>query len=847
MRRRGHAAHATATAKCGDCFQGWCRRARHLTSVARGAHDRRDVGDESGGGAEHRAQLDELLARHRAVLVADGGGGSGAQLVLGTVGAAVFVSIAGARSADEILQRVANAVGAGSRAALPPMTFAWDGAERADGAAIADAVKTFLRRSRAGKVVVLSPMVLAGLELPTLDVSASERVLAATPAEPEALLRAARSAARAGDGRRALELIATHDMARAAAEMAALEHVLHEIAAVTPPLAVESHLLAAEEKLRRGDFHGALHVLDGVRGVPPDGPLHERWRRLRADALTRAGEPVTAQRELEGVARPADPNIAIAMARITLLRGEVLATRASLRALRPATREQEAHRLGTIGWSYVFEERYERALVLARAARAIYREAVTGALDPLLKLVEVLALLGVGEIDAAAALVEREGATAADASETFGRGLGLLLRAAILWRRGDFDACLEAAKPTHSAFGARSDQMAVALCARFFVRAAAGLGRFALAEEYLRIAFGVAGESSLSILMPACAREAALFAEARGDRDEAVRQIGRATPGGSPYARLDAQSLTGQPIARSSVSSAVRAYAELRIAERALEQGRSADALAAAERAAAWYREKGVRFELARTHLLRAEASFRLGQPGPLAAADSALDACEAIASSHQYRPLSIACALVRAARADRSGDAEQYRRCLAQARDCAPELVDEALARACARVGLDARAHPEAAAAFSALVARLELDRPVVRRARTAGRVYLQAETDPIPGDVVVHVERGIVDAAGEQHRIPRQPLELLALLAESAGAGASAEQIYLTLTGARTYHPIRHRANVHVAVGRLRTALAAVLRRFEGDPIERTEDGYRLATGLSVTACREGPSPRF
>src|SRR5205823_6072076 len=240
---------------------------------------------------------------------------------------------------------------------------------------------------------------------------------------------------------------------------------------------------------------------------------------------------------------------------------DVRGARASLRALEPATREHEAHRLATLSWSYVFEERYERALVLARSARMTYREVITGPLDPLIKLVEVLALLGVGEVDMAAAVVDREGVAPADPQDTFGRGLGILLRAAILWRRGDFGACLETVKPTYAAFGQRADQMAVALCARFFVRAATGLGRFDLAEEYLRIAFGVAGESSLAILTPACAREAALFAAMRGDPEDAVRRIREALQGlhASPFARIDAQLLTGQPISPSGFSSAARA------------------------------------------------------------------------------------------------------------------------------------------------------------------------------------------------------------------------------------------------------------------------------------------------
>src|SRR5207248_10122021 len=168
----------------------------------------------------------------------------------------------------------------------------------------------------AANVIVLANVAVPGFDLPAVHVGGAsmEGSLAATPAEPEALLLAARGSVRAGDGRRALDLIARHVTARAAAEMSPLECVLREIAAAAPELAIESHLIATEEKLRRGDFQGALMVLDGM-GIPPDGLFRANWHRLRADALTRAGEPVTAHRELQRVAASSDPSVAIAIAR----------------------------------------------------------------------------------------------------------------------------------------------------------------------------------------------------------------------------------------------------------------------------------------------------------------------------------------------------------------------------------------------------------------------------------------------------------------------------------------------------------------------------------------------------
>src|SRR5438128_6403495 len=125
---------------------------------------------DSFGATETRAELHRLLARDRAVLVCGGERGRRSELVLGSVGAAVFLSIAESTSANEILERTARALGRpGSPPALPASILLWDGAESAAPNAIATALAVLLRSSPAGKVVILSSGTIPELELPTLD------------------------------------------------------------------------------------------------------------------------------------------------------------------------------------------------------------------------------------------------------------------------------------------------------------------------------------------------------------------------------------------------------------------------------------------------------------------------------------------------------------------------------------------------------------------------------------------------------------------------------------------------------------------------------------------------------
>ena len=613
----------------------------------------------------------------------------------------------------------------------------------------------------------------------------------------------------------------------------------------SPASAGERALLDARARLLCGDIDGACGALDGPRdraerNEPPGTHL------LRAEALIREGDPVAARDELargSGGAEREDPSLAILVAGLHVLRGELATGR---RVLRAASADGdglfEARRAGVVALSYFCEERYPRVAGWARRARLAHLRASDGPVEPLILMAELIALLESDRLDRAAALATRrsEGTRLRDRGEPLGKGLGILFEAGLLGRRGELAETVALLELAYRGLAARSDRLAQAVTARYLARALTGLGRFDQADEVLKSAAAAASSPGLDALGPYQERERAKVAEARGDRPEARARIAAALTRapGNPYLRLDAWFFYegDAPLPRPALSSpALSAYGALRAAERALERGVLVEAEAAARLATGWYRPAGIKHELARARLAEAEALARQGRCAP---AFEALAECEALAEPRGYAPVLVAAALVRASLADRAGDLSAYRASLKAARAFAgAELLDLALGRALARVGLTDGRELRAGAPqpFRALVARLGLDRPVA--ALSFGprlRLLSEEEIPDEPIDLWLDVDQGCVVGPGGRHPLTAQRRAMLALFAEAGSSGWTLEDLFHRLWGGGEYHPLNHRAVLYTAIARFRRSVQPLCGR---DPLQRLgETRYRIAPELRV-----------
>jgi tetratricopeptide (TPR) repeat protein/DNA-binding winged helix-turn-helix (wHTH) protein len=672
--------------------------------------------------------------------------------------------------------------------------------------------------------------------------------MAKSPA-PAALDRAALPSRRPqrGVAPQALALLRGHAVAHAAASPVALEPTPGNIAAGA---AADSLLVLARDQLRWGNFEAARRTLTGIAAFELPPPLVYRHCILSAVALVRAGEPAAAAEELERARLVTPPGAEIALqerlADLAILRGDLRGARRALQRLARRTRSipsLEGRRAMSLGFSYLLEERHDRALAWARKARQAFRRRGDGALaDILVPIVEIAALMGLDQIDRAAEVVARETAVRTSVDHGIGQGTALLFQGGVAFRRGDLEKALRVAEPAFRALDRRADRIYRAHVAHYLARSAIGLGQFDRSEEFIRIAAGIAAEPGLGVLRPMSEMDFALLCEARGERKEAAQRSRGTLSGGwqSPLARVDAWALDDRdlPPPRAGFGAA-RAYTALRSAERALERGNLTQADAAAASAEGWYLRAGTLYELARAHLARGEALARLGQP---VHASSAITTCVFLCEKNGYLPLLVGCHLVRAFLAERAGDLQGCAAELESAWKRATwELRDEVLLRACARAGAPtgegstAATHP-----LESRIARLGLDRPARFVTQEGGRRWILDAGEEPPGsfDLTVVVDSGRVRSDRSELPLPPQQLEILERLACNGSAGLSLEDLYRQVWGGIEYHPLRHRNAVYVALTRLRESLGVLLSRdafFEG-PGRR----YRISADVRVAVRR-------
>jgi hypothetical protein len=712
----------------------------------------------------------------------------------------------------------------------------------------------------------------------------AEHALAASGHDDAALVLAARAQLALGDVDRALRLVREHAIARAAAPTAAMERVLRDAASRSPAHAPISLRLLARELLRVGDYESARLTLDELP-VAASRDEAERVALLRAECHIRAGEPEAAQRALDAleriVARAAkaasaakalnaatavSAGVVLTLAQLAILRGELAPARATLVALAPRTTDVpqlEARRAVEIAASHLYEERYELTHAWTSRARAA-QKAGGVPVERVVTILDVHALLGLGEVDRA------EEVLAGEARAMRGRpgaAHGALVIAALV-RRGELHRALEVGDAAIAALDRRADRLFRSVLARDLARACIGTGQLARADRMLGLAETAGDEPGLAALRPICDAERARLAEAEGDAARAAASIERAFARipGSPFVAVDRDVMAGRtPTACASNANAnaedaasamppvARAYAALRSAELALEQGHLEAAFDGADLAERYHATARLWYETARARLARAEALTRLHAVAASEVertklrerAGRALDGCEEIATAQGYAPILASAGIVRAALGEASGDLAAAGRAIEAAVRHAGEGLDAPLARAAARLGIAAR-EPRGAGPrpHAARVARLGLLRSADVVWRVGARTYLRNRDDAAPEPVACTVDiedRRVRVADGKELELPEQRLALLSALAESGDGGASLEEIFARVWGG-SFHPLRHRNAVYVALARLKESL----RPFARD-VRITHDGdrYRLAGPLPVAVRRRAPSP--
>ncbi len=677
----------------------------------------------------------------------------------------------------------------------------------------------------------------------------AERMLSSNAHDDVALLTAARASLELGAAKDALAIVRRHHLARAASDLVALERLLRDVAGRRAELRADALLVLAREALRTGDYDTARRALDDL----PRAKTYEDAERaalLRAECHIRAGEPAAAQNAIDAIAskrgKPS-PGLVLTRAQLAILRGELESARETLEALAPATRAVpplEVRRAVQIAGSFLYEERYVETHEWIARARAACKAAGMP-VEPVATILDVHALLGLGEISRAEEVILREAA---------GRPHGPMLEVALLVRRGEHARALEAGEAALASLERRADLLFRSVVARDLARAAMGTGAFARAAKMLRIAEAGADEPGLAALRPICDAEIARLAEARGDDARARRAIDRAHAAipRSSYVAIDRAAMHGErPQACDEDPPVAFAYASLRAAEVALAEGRLDEAIAAAERAERFHADADMRYEAARASLVLAEAhargSTKRSHKKAAARAEDGSDRVLGFARE-EYPILAASAALVRAHVADTRGDVGAAASALEEAVRIANDagVLDASLARAARRLGVAAtapRSDASSARPFEALVERLGLARPAEILWRVGDRTFLRGRADAPPAAFACTVDvddRRVEVPGGEAVAMPEQRIQLLVALAESGQVGATLEELF-ALVWRGAFHPLRHRNAVYVALTRLKDSLRPLARE-----VRLAHDGerYRLV-GAAPVAVRRRVTP--
>lgn len=699
-----------------------------------------------------------------------------------------------------------------------------------------------------------------------------ERSLVASAHDDVALVLAARAHLELGDVERTLTITREYAIARAAAPTAVIERLLRDVASRAPVAASVALRLLARELLRTGDYEAARRTLDDLP-APKTREEAERIALLRAESHIRAGEPDAAQRALDALAHAPrggvkgakgakakaskksakedareNPGIVLTRAQLAVLRGELEEARAILEEVASRTREipqLEARRGVEIAASHLYEERYD--LTHEHTARARSAQRAAGIpVERVVTILDVHALLGLGEVDRADEVIARETRGGPDVA---------VLEIAALVRRGDHARALEVGDAAIAALDRRADLLFRSVLARDLVRACTGTGQFGRAERMLKLAEAAADEPGMASMRPICDAERSRLAEAEGDLVRAKRFIERAYTriAASPFVSVDRDVLSRRmpELLGEETTPVARAYASLRAAELALTTGALDDALEAADVAERYHATARLWHETARARLAKAEVLVRLqAEPARgererralLDRAEQVLSACDEIASFHGYVPILVGSALVRATMLESAGELDAAARAMGSALAAAGESMDSALARAASRLGISVREPRGEGAArrpYAALIDRLGLLRSAEVIWRVGGRSYLSQREDAPPEALscIVDMEDRCVRAGTDRKLdLPEQRILLLSVLAEAGEGGASLEEIFARVWGG-TFHPLRHRNAVYVALARLKESLRPLAR-----DVRVTHDGdrYRLTGPLPVGVLR-------
>lgn len=636
------------------------------------------------------------------------------------------------------------------------------------------------------------------------------------------------------------------------------------------------NLLIARILVRRSHITEAADLLAIVGDRGSRASL--RWLLLAGEVAQRRGRLRDAEdffrRAQEEAATDAERlHAALARADASSLAGNGTAARVVLNGLKTQHVPMVPRNVARWGWSlalsYLFEERFVEGAAAARAAATAIADQPMDDLMALLAMLEMLALSECDQIDAARAILAKTEAVATASGALRNQVLNGY-RGVLEYHAGDLPLAARLLEGSFGHLASHADQVLAVLAGYYRARVALAQGESDQAAELASRLTRMATAAELETLVPhgRAVQSEALLVGGRVEEARSLAELALASPRVCNQAVSVANAVLAEiaaldgDVARArqlllaafawdpSVSEPpppgvdFTVMAEVRRAESAIAEAwiellggdidRAANAAALAHD---YYRSTHRTALQTRAAALRALALITRGTAGDIAEADVLLDASiHAAAAIGDARTLALT-KLGHAALAKHRGVASSV--VLAES----PNEMKHTEGRAVRA----ARRELTPPAGTRALLSRLGLMAGMRHRVvtRQAARIVSDDELATLRTvhRVVVEPARAVITArVGEESRVDRgRPLacELLAVLVETQGAVIAAEQLFLSVWGAREYHPLRHRNTLYVAVKRLRTTLRELLGD-DRELIETAAGGWRVVDDLDAIVIR-------
>ncbi|MEZ4398835.1 MAG: hypothetical protein R3B06_02360 [Kofleriaceae bacterium] len=570
------------------------------------------------------------------------------------------------------------------------------------------------------------------------------------------------------------------------------------------------HGLVAMAALRTGELAAVAAALDTALALPGPAPQRRRLILGRADLHAVRGEADLARRLL-GPAEVAGGAVT-ASERMRWRRSQLIAL--------------------------IFDQAFAAAVAAAAAHRAAGLDGPAD-LEVQLAMLEVVALVELGEATAAATLVARVIAPAArrgalrEVAAGFYGGLAA-------WATGDLAAARAGLTSVHRYLTEHGDAIFGGVVGHYLGRVLLDSDQPAEAEALLRATTLRAEQMGIG-LAPLGWAYVARAQLAQGLLDAAAATLAPVLEGGLAgpahgvawQVAAELAAARGEPTACAQALAQVRAAGgpdarlgpglDLAVAEAELglrEHGPAALA-AAAHAALDHHARRGARRGEAHAAVRVAAAHVMLGRRGDRVLAGAALARARALVATHGYRGLATWCALLDAALAQDRAEAEGYLAAALAAR-YADAPTDARLLQA----ALDGEPGPGLRADDVARLTALGLLRP-----------------PPARSELVVDLTTSTIStAAGAAVRGRALLCELLVQLAEAEGQPLDAARLYCAAWHSRDYHPLRHRNTLYAGVNRLRQVLATLLPE-RGPLITTVRDGWSLRTEAVHTRIVRAP----